>query len=86
MSQLGQGGFEVFGNGGRGTVDVPHLCLSSEMKFPVDSNQSRINCSQCGSTEIAPTFRLDGKGVPYSNQGTFARGALLSSERLAGDG
>lgn len=53
--------------------DTPHLCLRCGVEFQVDSLNPVKHCPDCGSTEFAPTFRLEGSSCPYCQEGTFHR-------------
>ena len=53
--------------------DEPHLCLSCGAKFAVDSREPRTDCPDCHSTDISPTFQLEGKRCPRCKEGVFVR-------------
>jgi DNA-directed RNA polymerase subunit RPC12/RpoP len=51
--------------------DSPHICLACGGEFMVDSLAPVAACPDCGATEIAHTFGLDGVRCPYCKVGEF---------------
>lgn len=52
--------------------DTPHLCLSCGHDLVVDSRSPVSACPECAGSELAPTFRLDGRPCPFCEAGVFA--------------
>ncbi len=51
--------------------DEPHLCLACGEQFMMDSEAPTDRCPGCGSTDIADTFRLEGRRCPSCKKGEF---------------
>jgi hypothetical protein len=49
--------------------DVPHLCLSCNHEFMVDTEKPRSTCTKCRSTNIAETDECDGQVCPKCREG-----------------
>ncbi len=51
--------------------DSPHLCLSCGHEFLVDSRVPASACPECGASELADTYQLDGQRCPFCKAGEF---------------
>ena len=57
--------FPIAGN------DVPHLCLSCNHQFNVDTEKPRTSCTKCRSRNIVDAWRSGGKPCPKCKKGTL---------------
>jgi hypothetical protein len=51
--------------------DTPHLCLSCDYEFKVDSLSPTTECKKCNSENIADIYKLNGEKCPACHKGTF---------------